>query len=89
MKLNMNAVLKQTNELTINTGSVYFIGSFMNPKVLENPTPTMKQELGSELHALTVGPGPLLLLSVYDDRGVMSRNVGWVDVNGDGAVQPY
>ena len=88
MKLNMNAINKQVGELTINTGSIFFTGSFMNPKVISNPSPAMKRELGSDLFSLTVGPGPLLLLSVYDDRGVMPRDIGMVEQL-DGSVQPY
>ena len=85
MKLNMNAINKQTGELTISTGSVFFTGSFMNPKVIANPSPAMKRELGDELCSLTVGPGSRMLLSVYDDRGVMPRDIGWVEL--DGTVQ--
>ena len=86
--VNMAAITKQINSLTINTGSIFFSGSFMNPKVISNPSPAVKRELGGELCSLTIGPGPMLLLSVYDDRG-MPRGIGWVDVDGDGTVQPY
>ena len=86
--VNMNAIHTQVGALSISTGSIFFTGSFMNPKVVSNPSPAMKRELGDELCSLTIGPGPMLLLSVYDDRG-MPRGIGWVDVDGGGTVQPY
>ena len=89
MKLNMRTIIKQSGELTISTGSIFFTGSFMNPKVISNPSPEMKRELGSDLFSLTIGLGPRMLLSVYDDRGHMPRGMGWVELDGNGTVQPY
>ena len=61
--INMQAIKKQLESgLTISTGSIYFTGGLMNPKVIKTPSTKLKKELGEDLCVLGVGPGTITLM---------------------------